>query len=312
VIIAVVILPRLRASATLARVFLKEDIALVEHKKSRMVLGFNHNIKHNGRIYHVQTEDSGVDNPHIITHLFVGGNILATKKTSYADIVQAENLEQIVRELMQEQHKAMLRNLINGVYDKVEVPGEAATVQHAGVPALPVDGADIVAGKDITSVPAPVPAASSAPVEAAPDRFPAPAPVPTPASTPAPNVSPRTQVGLPRHEAPTVQAMPAARGQPASGVYPVAPAPESAPPPAPARPPVVLKAGAEKSAGSTPADAKPAERKLPPEVMAARRLAEKPVPRNTSGPTIFGENLITEKSLDEVILSYLSGEEEDG
>ena len=54
-----------------------------------MVQGFNHNIKHKGKLFHIQTEDSGRENPHIITHVFVGGNILATKKTSYADIVKA-------------------------------------------------------------------------------------------------------------------------------------------------------------------------------------------------------------------------------
>src|SRR5512134_741143 len=86
----------------------------------KAVTGFNHNIKHKGKVYHVQTEDSGVNNPHIITHLFVGGNILASKKTSYADIRNAENLADVVRELMEEQHKEMLRNLINGVYDNVE------------------------------------------------------------------------------------------------------------------------------------------------------------------------------------------------
>ena len=101
-----------------------------------MVPGFNHNIKHQGRVYHVQTEDSGASNPHIITHLFVGGNILATKKTSYADIVQADNLHAIVRELMQEQHKAMLRNLINGVYDNMAVP-PAGPLEQAGQPSRP-------------------------------------------------------------------------------------------------------------------------------------------------------------------------------
>ncbi len=94
---------------------------MAEAKK--MVTGFNHNVKHLGRVYHVQTEDSGLHNPHIITHLFVGGNIIASKKTSYADITGAENLTQVVRELMEEQHKEMLRNLVNGVYDD---PGQAA------------------------------------------------------------------------------------------------------------------------------------------------------------------------------------------
>src|SRR5512136_1630804 len=103
----------------------------VEAKK--MVVGFNHNIKHKGKAYHIQTEDSGLENPHIITHLFVGGNILASKKTSYADITGAENLAQVVRELMEEQHKEMLRNLINGVYDDVDAAyGEKAGHSQPG------------------------------------------------------------------------------------------------------------------------------------------------------------------------------------
>jgi hypothetical protein len=94
-----------------------------------MVTGFNHNIKHKGKLYHIQTEDSGLDHPHIITHLFVGGNIIASKKTSYADITGAENLTQVVRELMEEQHKEMLRNLVNGVYDDAD-QAYAARAQH--------------------------------------------------------------------------------------------------------------------------------------------------------------------------------------
>src|SRR5881398_2797386 len=103
----------------------------------KAVTGFNHNIKHKGKIYHVQTEDSGIHNPHLITHLFVGGNILASKKTSYADILNAENLSEVVRELMEEQHKEMLRNLINGVYDTAETaathyqPGQLATGEES-------------------------------------------------------------------------------------------------------------------------------------------------------------------------------------
>jgi hypothetical protein len=83
----------------------------------QMVTGFNHNVKHRGKPFHVQTEDSGVANPQITTHLFVGGNIIASKKTSYADRVGAPNLPQVVRELMEEQHKDVLRNLVNGRYD---------------------------------------------------------------------------------------------------------------------------------------------------------------------------------------------------
>ena len=90
----------------------------------KAVTGFNHNIKHKGKSYHVQTEDSGVSTPHIITHLFVGGNILATKKMSYADIVWAPNLSELVRQLMEEQHKEMLRNLVSDVYNDIDAANE--------------------------------------------------------------------------------------------------------------------------------------------------------------------------------------------
>lgn len=102
-----------------------------------MVPGFNHNIKHNGKVYHIQTEDSGRDNPHIITHIFVGGNILASKKTSYSDIVNASDLERIVRELMEEQHKSMLRNLINGVYDGASPANPSETEAEVAAPPPP-------------------------------------------------------------------------------------------------------------------------------------------------------------------------------
>jgi hypothetical protein len=174
----------------------------VEAKK--MVVGFNHNIKHKGKMYHIQTEDSGLENPHIITHLFVGGNILASKKTSYADIVGAENLAQVVRELMEEQHKEMLRNLINGVYDDIDA-AHAQQAQAYQPGQIHADGRRVELKQGVS--------------------------------------------------------MPAAPSKPASD--------------------------------------------LPPEVLAARQQPA-PTLRNDGAETLFGEDLISEKSLDEVILSYLA------
>jgi len=45
-------------------------------QQMRMLSGFNHNIRFRGKVYHVQTEDGGKDNPQIITHAFQGGAIL--------------------------------------------------------------------------------------------------------------------------------------------------------------------------------------------------------------------------------------------
>ena len=49
-----------------------------------MVGGFNTNIRYQGQIYHVQTEDGGKDSPSIITLLYRGGAILFSKKTTGA------------------------------------------------------------------------------------------------------------------------------------------------------------------------------------------------------------------------------------
>ena len=82
-----------------------------------MIPGFNHNLKYKGIVFHIQTEDSGVTNPHIITHIFIGGNIVATKKTNYDDIIKADRMEDVVREIMEDQHKEVMRGLLQGAYD---------------------------------------------------------------------------------------------------------------------------------------------------------------------------------------------------
>ena len=45
-----------------------------------MITGFNTNVRHGGRTFHVQTEDSGRAHPHVISHLYFGGTILASEK----------------------------------------------------------------------------------------------------------------------------------------------------------------------------------------------------------------------------------------
>ncbi len=87
-------------------------------KPNSPLLGYNTNVRHAGKLFHIQTEDSGVGHPHVITHLFTEGTILATKKTSYGHLLEQDNLEKGVRSLMKEQHKAMFVELRDGVHDE--------------------------------------------------------------------------------------------------------------------------------------------------------------------------------------------------
>jgi hypothetical protein len=94
------------------------------------LVGYNTNVRHRGKLYHIQTEDSGVKRPHVITQLFAdGGRIIASEKTSYQEFIGAENLADIVKQLMQEQHKRVFIGLRDGVYDE---DGPAQTDAGAG------------------------------------------------------------------------------------------------------------------------------------------------------------------------------------
>jgi hypothetical protein len=79
-----------------------------------MLTGYNTDFKFQGKIYHVQTEDGGTNSPSITSLLYHQGAILASRKTSYADILKADCLEEVVRELMMEQHKQVIRDLMQG------------------------------------------------------------------------------------------------------------------------------------------------------------------------------------------------------
>jgi hypothetical protein len=85
-----------------------------------MLSGFNTNYRHRGVLFHVQTEDSGRENPHVITHLFHGGNIMSSHKQDYAGQLHLgeEALELEVKALMEGQHKTMLKQLSRGEHDQ--------------------------------------------------------------------------------------------------------------------------------------------------------------------------------------------------
>jgi hypothetical protein len=84
-------------------------------------MGFNNNIKFQGQVYHVQTEDSGLDAPHIITHLFAGGGrVIKSHKRSYEDKLQTESdIANYVRGLMKAQHLEMVLALRDGELDAI-------------------------------------------------------------------------------------------------------------------------------------------------------------------------------------------------
>ncbi|HSJ96242.1 MAG TPA: hypothetical protein VLC53_04170 [Myxococcota bacterium] len=114
-----------------------------------MLSGFNTNVRHRGVLFHVQTEDSGRNHPHVITHLYHGGTILASEKSSYKELLEEGDLQGKVRALMEGQHAAMLARLRGGELDDVladrlgpevfaatKAAGASGHTQRTGAPAV--------------------------------------------------------------------------------------------------------------------------------------------------------------------------------
>lgn len=102
-------------------------------------LGYNHNIPHRGRLYHVQTEDSGLAKSHIFTHVFYDGTIVASNKVDYKPKLESENLDAVIIGLMQDSHKSMIRQLRSGSFDEKIVKFIGAHPETASKPeATPV------------------------------------------------------------------------------------------------------------------------------------------------------------------------------
>jgi len=82
-----------------------------------MIPGYNHNIDYAEKVFHVQTEDSGPTSFTITTQIFIGGNVIETRKQSYCEDEESCPPEDELRATMQEQHKAMMKELVNGSFD---------------------------------------------------------------------------------------------------------------------------------------------------------------------------------------------------
>ncbi len=160
----------------------------------RAQMGFNNNIKFHDQVFHVQTEDSGLDQPHVITHLFAdGGRVIKSHKRSYAEAVGRADVTEFVRGLMKAQHLEMVLSLREGRFDNVIAGREAGGLQVFTEPPN-VDNIKKLASQKkqraevgaSSSIAPPMPTTAAAAV------------APAPASAPAPTPANRAQPAGPR------------------------------------------------------------------------------------------------------------------
>src|SRR6187431_860661 len=98
----------------------KLDAEMKRPSFRRAQMGFNNNIKFRSTVFHVQTEDSGLDQPHIVTHLFAdGGRVIKSHRRSYAKDVKRPDVAEFVRGLMKGQHFEMILALREGRFNAI-------------------------------------------------------------------------------------------------------------------------------------------------------------------------------------------------
>jgi hypothetical protein len=79
-----------------------------------VITGFNTDIEHDGVVYHVQTEDKGLDTPIILSLVYVGGAILASKRAPYQDLIAKGFSDEALSERLKRQHKLICAAINSG------------------------------------------------------------------------------------------------------------------------------------------------------------------------------------------------------
>jgi hypothetical protein len=117
-----------------------------------VITGFNTDVEHDGVTYHVQTEDKGLKSPLILSLVYVGGTILASKRTPYDDLIADGFDENKLAERLQRQHKLICAAIHAGRIEdlKRQTERDASVRTKAQEPEEPKSAApEIVQPKNI-------------------------------------------------------------------------------------------------------------------------------------------------------------------
>ncbi|MCB1034305.1 MAG: hypothetical protein KDD47_10790 [Acidobacteria bacterium] len=121
-----------------------------------MITGYNTDVPHRDVVFHVQTEDKGKSNPLIETLVYVGGRVLATRRSPYGELLEEGKGEKEIVSLMENQHRRVIAAIragkLDAKYDEaVNTGSRAVPVRPASDPpsteltisaAVPTESAD--------------------------------------------------------------------------------------------------------------------------------------------------------------------------
>jgi len=91
-----------------------------------VLTGFNTDIEHDGVVYHVQTEDKGLDSPLILSLVYSGGAILASKRSRYEDLIESGFDEKVLAQRLKRQHRLICAAINAGRLEELKRMGAPA------------------------------------------------------------------------------------------------------------------------------------------------------------------------------------------
>lgn len=117
-----------------------------------MITGFNTDIEHDGVVYHVQTEDKGLDTPFILSLVYVGGAILASKRAPYEDLIAEGFSDEVLSERLKRQHRLICAAINSGRIDDLKRMSSRPGASGITAPLRPIEGlVELESSEDIAT-----------------------------------------------------------------------------------------------------------------------------------------------------------------
>jgi hypothetical protein len=89
-----------------------------------VLTGFNTDVEYDGVVYHVQTEDKGLQTLFILSLVYTGGAILASKRSPYDDLIAGGFDEDVLAKRLSRQHKLICAAVHAGRIEDLKRLGE--------------------------------------------------------------------------------------------------------------------------------------------------------------------------------------------
>jgi hypothetical protein len=103
-----------------------------------VITGFNTDVEYQGVVYHVQTEDKGVETPLILSLVYNRGTILASKRSPYDDLISGGFDEKILAARLQKQHKTICAAVSAGRFEDLKrMAAKDSAARQKETPAAP-------------------------------------------------------------------------------------------------------------------------------------------------------------------------------